>query len=811
MHDVNPLRLRGRGLVRSPGLRGWVILTASATALLSFLTVAAVLLGQASHERHDMIHRGLSASVATVSALDREAEALGNTLRGLSRSPLLDADDLAPFYRQLAATPRPDGSRFVLWTPERQLLNTAVPFGAPLPALAALPVKEERLALLRRVGLILSERVHGPLDGKWVVAVSLRLEGRADEPDRILTLGVPEDHLYGTVRDVDGTEGWRTVILDHRLQELAGPDRDVPQGSVSLTRDVVDRLSGAERSGHFEADGASGDWAVAFSRSPTSGYTALSVAPAEMVDAPVQRAAYRIALAGGVLLLVGGASALLLMRSGGPVDSLRRDAAASRGQLAAANARMSDILGSISDCYFTLDRDYRITDVNAAAVRWWGLEGRSLAGRSYFDTVGRDPSIDAALAQAIGEGREFRGVLASLYHPGRFIDYRVYPAPEGAAVFFSDVTDRHEAHRAALREREFLQASLDALVAHIAILDDQGTILAVNEAWHRFGRDDGSGGSSHSVGTNYLDVCASVRHRGMAEERIFRGMEALVAGKRVDFQALCKYPGPDRPRWFQLRASRFLVGTDTRIVVAREDITDIITAREEVSEISGRLLGLQDEERRRIAAELHDSTAQHLVAAGLRLMQAESLGMPPAGRRILNEIDRSLEEALKELRVFTYLLHPPGLESDGLAGAVRAFADGFADRTGLHVQAWVDDGVGTLPSELQRALFRIVQEGLANVHRHAGASRAAIALRLTPGEVILCIGDDGHGMRPRRGEAAAQRTSLGVGIPGMRIRLSQFGGSLRIRSVRRGTVVRAAVPRDSEGVQGTGAAPIRVP
>ncbi|MBD2746652.1 PAS domain-containing protein [Microvirga sp. BT688] len=800
MDDAKSIRLLGRNLSRSPGVRGWVIFTVAVTVVLSFLIAAGVLLWHAVHERHTLEHRGLSAAVATVNVLDREAEALGNTLRGLSRSPLVEQEDLGPFYRQLVATPRPSGARFVLWTPQRQLLNTGVPYGGTLPAIGNLPIRRERLDLLGQRGLVMSERYPAALDGQEVIAISLRLDASGSYPERILTLTVPEDHLIEAVRDARSPEGWTMVILDSKLQVLSRRDQDPGTASPSLTRDMVDRLSSPARNGHFETEGpSSGIW-VAFHRSEISGYTAVSVAPSTLVNAPVTHAAYRIALAGAVLLLVGGASASLLIRTGGPVDRLRRDAAMTRSELATANARMSDILESISDCYFTLDRDYRITDVNAAALRWWKLKEGSIVGRSYFDIVGRDPAIDAALAQAIGGRREFRGVLASIYHPGRYIDYRVYPSPEGATIFFSDVTERHEAHRAALREREFLQASLDALSAHVAVLDERGVIISVNEAWHRFAHDNGYSSPSHGIGTNYLDVCGAARHAGMVEERIFRGMEALVAGQRTDFQALYPCPSHDRLRWFQLRAALFMAGSDARIVVAHEDITDIIAARAEVGELSERLLVLQDEERRRIAAELHDSTAQHLVAAGLSLMQVEALGLPPAGKRIIDELDRSLEEALKELRVFTYLLHPPGLDTDGVAGTIRAFVDGFSDRTGLHVSVQIDVGVETLPPELQRALFRIVQEGLANVHRHAGASRAVISLRLTPGDVILCIGDNGHGMRPRRSEPMGTKAALGVGIPGMRIRLSQFGGTLRIRSNRRGTVVRAAVPREWRGM-----------
>jgi signal transduction histidine kinase len=131
---------------------------------------------------------------------------------------------------------------------------------------------------------------------------------------------------------------------------------------------------------------------------------------------------------------------------------------------------------------------------------------------------------------------------------------------------------------------------------------------------------------------------------------------------------------------------------------------------------------------------------------------------------------------------------------------VRDFADGFSKRTELRTILRFDEAADGLSVDLQRALFRIVQEGLANVHRHAKASQVRLDLRLTSDQVILFVADNGHGMRGRRGDAGVRQATLGVGIPGMRIRLSQFGGSLRIRSGRRGTIIRAAAPRFAPAV-----------
>lgn len=792
MHDLNaiklPRKLSGWRALRLPGLKGMVLLIASLTVGLSFLIAAGTLLWHALHERHAFVHQGLAASVSTIGRLDREVQALGNLLKGLSRSPYLHEGDLRKFYDQLRATPHPEGASFILWDLDRQLINTGRPYGASLPRIDDLPNVRQRVAVVRREGLSLSDQVDNPQVGTRTVSVSLRLDEPDGEMTRILSLVMPHGRFGEAVRDSDVAPGWRTIVLDRKLQDLPVAGKDAHPVIVPISADLRTHLSQPDRNGHFEVESGSGEILVAFQRSDISGYTSVAFAPAALIDAPLQKAIYQIVLAGGVLLLIGGASAMMLMRNVGPVDTLRLDAVATRAELAATNARLNAILESVSDCYFTLDRSYLITNVNTAAIRWWGLPRGTVVGRSYFEIVGHDPAFDTALAQAIEHRREFQGVLASIYRPGRYIDYRVYPSAEGASVFFDDVTERHATHLSTLEERELLQSSLDALSAHLAILDEHGTILSVNRAWHRFAQENDYRDPSHGIGANYLD--ASVR-----EERIFRGLEAVISGEESRFRVVYRCDTPVRIRWFQLRASRFTVGSRVRIIVAHEDITDLMEAKGAVNEMAGKLLTLQEEERQRIAAELHDSTAQHLVAVGLSLMRMDPFVGPSAGRRILDEIDRSLEKALTELRVFTYLLHPRELEAEGLKGAICSFATGFSERTALRVNVRVAEEANTLSVDLQRSLLRIVQEALANVHRHARAETVSIDLRMVPDAVILCIGDDGHGMRRPVGSSPNPPT-LGVGIPGMRIRLHQFGGSLKIRSSRRGTVVRASIPRD---------------
>jgi signal transduction histidine kinase len=223
-------------------------------------------------------------------------------------------------------------------------------------------------------------------------------------------------------------------------------------------------------------------------------------------------------------------------------------------------------------------------------------------------------------------------------------------------------------------------------------------------------------------------------------------------------------------------------------------LSDQVTgAKKQVSELSSQLLALQEEERQRIARELHDSTAQHLVAASLGLSGLETeVRQSPAGRKTLAEVEGLLTEALRELRIFTYLLHPPNLATDGLQATLRGFAEGFAGRTGLVARIRIPEEVDDLPPDLQRAILRVVQEALTNVHRHAGASHVSVDARIVSGRLVVRIRDNGHGIT---GAARLEGPiRLGVGVAGMRARLEQFDGELRIRTSRGGTSILAMVP-----------------
>jgi len=226
----------------------------------------------------------------------------------------------------------------------------------------------------------------------------------------------------------------------------------------------------------------------------------------------------------------------------------------------------------------------------------------------------------------------------------------------------------------------------------------------------------------------------------------------------------------------------------------RKEISERERAEQALRELSARLLRTQDEERRRIARELHDSTGQKLAALAMNLSlvgkSAETFKAPV--RKALAESLTLLDQASREIRTLSYLLHPPLLDERGLAAAVRWFADGFTQRSGVAVTLEVPPDLQRLPEEIEMALFRIVQEGLTNTHRHSGSSTATIRLVVDQNHVRLEVQDAGKGLP--RSPAKGHMDALGVGITGMRERVKLLGGQMEMESGSHGTTIRVTVP-----------------
>ncbi len=217
-------------------------------------------------------------------------------------------------------------------------------------------------------------------------------------------------------------------------------------------------------------------------------------------------------------------------------------------------------------------------------------------------------------------------------------------------------------------------------------------------------------------------------------------------------------------------------------------------------QLSARLLYLRDEEQRRIARELHDSTGQYLAALGMNLawLKEQAVSLEPQSHAILEESSEIVQRCTQEIRDFSYLLHPPTLDEYGLASALRWYVERFARRSGIQVSLELPEDLRRLSHDEEIALFRVVQECLTNVHRHSGSPTARIRIVQDGKSLSLEITDEGHGFQAARAETSEGGARMGVGLLGMRERMSSLGGELRIESDGHGTTVRAHLPLEEK-------------
>lgn len=349
-------------------------------------------------------------------------------------------------------------------------------------------------------------------------------------------------------------------------------------------------------------------------------------------------------------------------------------------------------------------------------------------------------------------------------------------------VLAAVIRERQHATAQAEQAHEELQAILDNTPACVYVKDLQGRhIFANRSARSLLGRD--------VVGRMPADLfqresaeLSRAEHDSVSSDGVPRTREEetdLGIGRRLYLMST-----------FALRDRD---GTIYATCVIATDTTELRRAQHDVVDLSARVLTAQDEERRRLAREIHDGTLQALTASILNLSRL--IGVNPENDRNIEESIGLIKEAHSDLRTLSYVLHPPALDELGLVPAIEAYIKGFSERTGIDVRLRVAPDVGRIEPQTEIALFRIVQESLSNVHRHSGAVNAEICIERSPTELRLSIVDSGRGVFAEpavRGGATIH--TLGVGVAGMRARLKQLGGRLDMRSDSRGTTVIAVVP-----------------
>jgi signal transduction histidine kinase len=228
----------------------------------------------------------------------------------------------------------------------------------------------------------------------------------------------------------------------------------------------------------------------------------------------------------------------------------------------------------------------------------------------------------------------------------------------------------------------------------------------------------------------------------------------------------------------------------------QEKNSELVTQTDTVRDLSGRLLQMQDEERRHIARALHDSLGQIAAAIGMNLsvLNHEVQRLSPKGIAAVTDSSVLLQQLSREIRTISHLLHPPLLDEVGLSSALQWFVDGFAQRSGIKTKLEFPGDMGRLSAEMETCIFRMVQECLTNVHRHSGSPTATVRISRVDDQVRVEIRDAGRGISSEKRTALTSTGEVGVGIRGMQERLRQFSGSLALNSDGDGTVVMARLP-----------------
>ena len=233
------------------------------------------------------------------------------------------------------------------------------------------------------------------------------------------------------------------------------------------------------------------------------------------------------------------------------------DLKATQDALAASNQRLRSILASISDCYFTLGHDFVVTDINDAALRWLAMTRDDAIGRSCFEHFPSFPVQRSLMTRVSQEGKPLHLEVPSSIHPGRWLDFHVYPSLDGYSVFFRDISERMFAVQSLEKTKGLLDSTLNALSAYVVILDEEGKILLVNQAWRQFLNRSGRFTPDDGIGANYRSLNALLPNARSQMRRLGSGLDRVLNGAATDFRCTFQATVGGDERWYQIHAARF--------------------------------------------------------------------------------------------------------------------------------------------------------------------------------------------------------------------------------------------------------------
>jgi PAS domain S-box-containing protein len=461
--------------------------------------------------------------------------------------------------------------------------------------------------------------------------------------------------------------------------------------------------------------------------------------------------------------------------------------------------RNRTILSALPDLIFVLDRRGVIQSIHAKDVCDVNVSPESAVGSSLETVLGPEPAKLILNSMALSNTGETSLVEYSLSASGQVRFYEARAVTFGGdnfLIIIRNITTARQATAELEESQRFAQrlALTTPNVLFVYDLVENRNVYANERSVDIIGYTPKE---IEEMGGNFI---STLMHPDDASQLPRLGAEYARRQDGEVFEHIFRMRHKNGQwRWVQRTATIFNRtpdGKPKQILGAVTDITRFKLAEMELQELSARLLSIQDEERRRIARELHDVTGQNLAAIGLNLAAVKQSGaLDSHVKSILSECQTLCEQSQKEIRTLSYLLHPPMLDEFGLIGALEWYAEGFTKRTDIAVLLNLPEDIGRLPTEMETDLFRVVQEGLTNIMRHSGSKTARILFEKRNDQLVVTIEDTGCGMPAPDGRNTHISTAgFGIGIPGMRERLRHYGGTLEIKSGPQGTTLVAVIP-----------------
>jgi PAS domain S-box-containing protein len=421
-----------------------------------------------------------------------------------------------------------------------------------------------------------------------------------------------------------------------------------------------------------------------------------------------------------------------------------------------------------------------------------------IVGRKVADFLSPDVHhlFSSYLQKVLSEGRA-RGLMKVRTRGGEeiILEYDNSLRKEGldepvVRCIGRNVTEQKRAERALRESEERFRTMANAAPVMIWMSGPDARCTFFNQRWLDFsGRP-----MEQQVGNGWIESI----HPDDRSYRMEAYLRAFKARKSFEMEYRLRRADGEY-RWIlDIGTPRFEpYNTFAGYIGSCSDVTELKHAEEQLRQLSGRLITLQEEERQRISRDLHGTTGSGLTAliANLALVRRSAGALEPRARKALIESLDLARQCVREIRTLCYLLHPPLLDELGLVSALRWYADGFAKRSGVRVDLDVPAKLDRLPCDTETALFRIVQEGLTNIQLHSGSPTARIRITCQANEIVLILQDRGRGIRARLlGSSADSIGRLGVGIAGMRERVRQLGGRMEINTSTKGTTIKAVLP-----------------